>query len=71
MMRFSNDTAGALGALDALKVLLLAQAQVDGLLDVDDVDLVSSREDVRSHLRAPVASALAEVDACFNEFLHQ
>ena len=38
---------------------------------VDDVDLVPGREDVRSHLRIPVASTLAEVDARFNEFLDE
>ena len=36
--------------------------------DVDDVDLVPSCEDVRSHLRIPVTSTLAEVDAGFDEF---
>ena len=53
---------------DLLDQLAGEEKTLNGLLDVDDVDLVPGGEDVRSHLRIPVTSTLAEVDAGFDEF---
>src|SRR5690606_10284797 len=40
------------------------------LLEVDDVDLAAGTEDVRAHLRVPVAGLVAEVDAGFQHLAH-
>jgi hypothetical protein len=42
----------------------------DGLLEVDDVDLVAMAEDERGHLRVPEAGLVAEVDAGFQHLAH-
>ena len=41
--------------------------QLDGLLQVDDVDPVALREDVGAHLRVPALLLVAEVDACLQQ----
>ena len=56
---------------DAGDELLGEEQTLDGLLDVDDVDAAPHAVDVRRHLGVPVAPALAEVDARFNEFLNE
>jgi hypothetical protein len=40
------------------------------VFQVDDVDLAAGAEDVRSHLRVPVAGLVAEVDAGFQHLTH-
>lgn len=44
---------------------------LDGLLQVNDIDSVAFREDVRSHLRVPAASPMTEVYACFKKLFHR
>ncbi len=44
--------------------------ELDGLLQVNDVDAVSGAEDVRPHLGVPAAGLVAEVDPGFQQFLH-
>lgn len=44
---------------------------LDGLLQVNDIDSVAFREDVRSHLRVPAASLMTEVYACFKKLFHR
>ena len=44
---------------------------LDGLLQVDDVDAVSFREDVLRHLRVPSSGLVAEVDARLQKLLHR
>jgi hypothetical protein len=41
-----------------------------GLLEVDDVDLVAVPEDVRRHLGVPVAGLVAEMDPGFQHLTH-
>ena len=43
---------------------------LDGLLQVDDVDAVALRVDVRGHFRVPAAGLVAKVDASFEQLLH-
>ena len=44
--------------------------ELDGLLQVDDVDAVSGPEDVRPHLGVPAAGLVAEVHPGLQQFLH-
>src|SRR5690606_13295168 len=53
------------------QVLLRFQVLDNALLEVDNVDLVSLTEDVRSHLRVPVTGLVTEVDSGFQHFTHQ
>ena len=39
--------------------------KTDGLLKVDNVDVVSRPEDVGFHLRIPFVGLMSEMDACF------
>ena len=48
---------------------LRKQETLDGLADVDDVNLILDALNVRGHLWIPIRSALAEVDTCFNKFV--
>ena len=41
----------------------------DALVQVDDVDSVLLVEDIRSHLRVPLAGEMAEVCTCIKQFL--
>ena len=43
----------------------------DGLGQVDDVDPVALREDVRAHLGVPAARLVAEVDAGLQQLAHR
>jgi hypothetical protein len=42
----------------------------DRLLQVDDVDAVALRKDVRAHLGVPTAAAVAKVHTGFEQLLH-
>src|SRR5688572_1122657 len=44
--------------------------QLQGLFQVDDVDLVAVTEDVRRHLRVPVAGLMAEMDPRLQHLTH-
>src|SRR5690606_29702254 len=70
---------GALGADEQDQAALLGDArdevhrvveQRNRLLEVDDVDLAAGAEDVRAHLRVPVAGLVAEMDAGFQHLAH-
>src|SRR5690606_16376915 len=63
-----QDHAALLG--DARDEVHRVLEQRDGLLEVDDVDLAAGAEDVRGHLRVPVAGLVAEVDAGFQHLAH-
>ena len=43
----------------------------DSLLQVDDMDAVALREDVRTHLGVPPVCTVTEVDAAFQQRLHR
>ena len=43
---------------------------LDGLLQIDDIDAVALRVDVRSHLGVPASGLMTKVDACFEQTLH-
>src|SRR5690606_2723132 len=69
----------ALGAHEQHDAALLGDArdevhrvveQRNRLLEVDDVDLAAGAEDVRGHLRVPVARLVAEMDAGFQHLAH-
>ena len=45
--------------------------EVDGLLEVQDVDPVALREDVLAHLRVPAACLVPEMHACFQQGFHR
>ena len=53
-------------ANEVVRFLDLAQ----GALQVDDVDPVALREDVRAHLGVPSARLVSEMDTCFQQALH-
>jgi hypothetical protein len=38
-------------------------------VEVNDVDALRLREDVRSHMRVPLALEVTEVDTCFQQLL--
>src|SRR5690606_16815974 len=63
-----QDGAALLG--DGRDEVHRVREQRDGLLEVDDVDLAAGAEDVRGHLRVPVAGLVAEVDAGFQHLAH-
>src|SRR5690348_10668391 len=77
---FGQRLAGrALGADEQDGAALLRQArqevhrvgeQRQGLLEVDDVDLAARAEDVRRHLRVPVAGLVTEMHASFKHLAH-
>src|SRR5690606_19699433 len=69
---FGHDlTSGALGADEQYlattggnltQVFLRLEVLDDALLKVDDMNLVTLTEDIRSHLRVPVTGLVAEMD---------
>src|SRR5690606_24532349 len=63
-----QDDAALLG--DARDEVHRVVEQRNRLLEVDDVDLAAGAEDVRGHLRVPVARLVAEVDAGFQHLAH-
>ena len=63
-----EDGASALGDVAHEGVRLLDQ--VERLLQVDDVDAASLREDVAAHLGVPAARLVAEMDSGLQELAH-
>ena len=59
----------AIGGQVAHKVIGLFQL-ANGLLQVNDIDTVALRVDVRSHFRVPAAGLMSEMDASLQQLLH-
>ena len=67
-----SDEQHVLALRDGLGQKLASQQEpLDGLLDVDDVDLVALAINVRRHLRVPVRGTVSEVDAGFDKVFHE
>ena len=66
----AQQAAGVVGGelADELESLLVHR---EGLLEVDDVDLVAMAVDIRGHLRVPEARLVSEMDAGFQHFTHR
>jgi len=45
--------------------------QLDGLLQVKNMDSVALREDVRAHFGVPLVGSMSEVDAALEERFHR
>ena len=56
---------------DLLEILLGAQQPADRLADVDDMDQILPRIDVRPHLGVPTAGPMAEVNPRFDQLLDE
>src|SRR5436189_1636185 len=63
-----EDRAAALGEVSRERSRLLEQ--LEGLLQVDDVDAAPLAEDEPLHLRVPAARLVAEVDSGFQKLSH-
>ena len=67
----SHEEHEAAGGGDLFEILAGPEQAADRLADVDDVDQVAAAVDVGPHLRVPAAGPVAEMDACFDQFLGQ
>ena len=63
-----EDGAAALG--DVAREVVRLLEQLEGLLEVDDVDASALGEDEAAHLRVPASRLVAEVDAGLQELSH-
>ncbi len=61
---------GAVSGRSLLDKLVRLIEQLQGLVQVDDVDSVASAIDVTLHLRVPATRLVAEVHACFKQVFH-
>src|SRR5262249_21696999 len=56
---------------NVLHELLRLLIELEGLVQVDDVDAVARAVDIAFHLRIPAARLVAEVDSRFEELFHR
>ena len=63
----ADEQHAATGGGDVTHGAQRAVEHGDGLLQVDDMDLVADAEQVRRHARVPAARVVAEMDAGFEQ----
>ena len=69
-LTLGSDEEHILAFADSLGDEFLRQQEtLDGLADIDDVNLILDTLNIGSHLWIPIRSSLTEVDSCFNEFV--
>jgi hypothetical protein len=55
---------------DFLDIFKSIFKELDGLVEVNDIDPVSRAIDVASHFRVPFSSWVSKVDSCLEQFFH-
>ena len=66
----ADEEDGAAALRDVAREVVRLLEQLEGLLEVDDVDASALREDEAAHLRVPASRLVTEVDAGLQELPH-